>query len=189
MKIEIHTKTEVETEPVDLAEAKNYLKLPSGSTADDDLITELITASRQELEGYTGLGFAPRTIQVYWEGSKKFDLPLPPQYDDTIGQTIYRVYNDDTADELLTENSDYYITGMTYKVADMNDFWSTGTTTVTGYKIEYITGYATLPKALKEALLKTINYNYYNRGDEDLFTGLPNEVKLMVRPYKLNQWV
>ena len=132
MKIQINVKTDVSTEPVTLTEAKNYLKLPSGTTTDDNLITDLITVCRQELEGYTGVAFAPRTLTVYWEGDKKYELPQPPQADD-VSVTVWRVYNDDTEDYELIENSDYYLTGFTEKIVDLNDFWTTGTTTVTGY--------------------------------------------------------
>lgn len=95
-------------EPVTLTEAKNHLKVDDeGSPAhpDDDLIENLITASREWCEAYTGRSFIEQTWRVTLdEFPKEIVLPRPPlmdvesiQYIDLSGNTqtvstsVYRV--------------------------------------------------------------------------------------------------
>ena len=51
-------------EPVALADAKNYLRLDSDLTADDTLITMLISAARLYAESYTGRSFITQKWQL-----------------------------------------------------------------------------------------------------------------------------
>jgi hypothetical protein len=63
-------------EPVLLAEMKNFLKIPPAVTPDDALITQLITAAREQAEIFTGITIAQRTFVQ--------NLDSFPYYVDTI---------------------------------------------------------------------------------------------------------
>lgn len=75
-------------EPVTLAEAKAWLKVDT--TADDELITELITAAREHLEELTSRSFVATTWVSYWDTwprlgtyagagvSREIELPVAP---------------------------------------------------------------------------------------------------------------
>ena len=52
----------VATEPVLLADAKLYMKIESGDTVDDDLITAMITSARRMVESYTGMNLIARQV-------------------------------------------------------------------------------------------------------------------------------
>lgn len=54
------------TEPVTLAEAKNYLRISIGSTADDTLITGFISAARAYAEKYLAQDILPRNREVHY---------------------------------------------------------------------------------------------------------------------------
>jgi uncharacterized phiE125 gp8 family phage protein len=53
-------------EPLTLAEVKSHLRLDG--SAEDALLTSLITAARQYLEAGTGLALITRTLRVYLDG-------------------------------------------------------------------------------------------------------------------------
>jgi uncharacterized phiE125 gp8 family phage protein len=189
-KYEIQVKTDVSTEPVSVAEAKNYLKLPTATTTDDTILETLISAAREQVENYIGQALAVKTLiyQVNECDGESIYLPYPPH---TSVSSVKRVYYDETDDETLTVNDDYYVNGLNEYVVDIGKTWSTSaTTTVTGYKIEFICGYGgdgeDLPGTLKEAVLMTIDYNYYNRGDG---VTLPPHVKDMLQGFRKNYWI
>jgi uncharacterized phiE125 gp8 family phage protein len=186
MKIEVQVKTDVITanEPVSLAEAKNYLKLPSASTSDDTILLDLIRSAREQCEQYCGRAFAPKTLTVLVSEpvGTEIELPYPPH---TEVSSVERVYTDDTDNLALTENTDYYVNGLTDYVLTVNKFWSTSTV-VTGYEIEYTCGYDAIPAALKEAVLITLDYNYYNRGAAGV---LPSYARELMRGYRKTDWL
>ena len=73
-------------EPVTVAQAKAFLRLPANSTQEDDLITSLITAAREQGELISGYGLAQRTwTQVldsfpYFTDTVQSQLAYPPSY-------------------------------------------------------------------------------------------------------------
>lgn len=54
-------------EPLTRTEMKNYLKVPSTVTADDDLIDSLILEARQFVERMTARALITQTITQYWD--------------------------------------------------------------------------------------------------------------------------
>lgn len=54
-------------EPLTRSEIKNYLKVPSATTADDDLIDSLIKGARQFVERYTSRALITQTITEYFD--------------------------------------------------------------------------------------------------------------------------
>ena len=69
--------TEPVTEPVSLTEAKLHLRVDS--TADDDLITTLISVARQWCEGFQNRAYITQTITMTLDKFPKvFKIPKPP---------------------------------------------------------------------------------------------------------------
>ena len=135
------------TEPVSLAEAKDFCRIDIGT--DDNIITSLITAARQQCEAYTNVAFAEYEMTVVLNNENGETL-LP--YGPLI--TILQVTDEDgnvlIADEGYTTSGNQFVRLMTPK-------WRNIT-------VEYITGYSTLPEVLKTALLNAIYYLYDNRS-------------------------
>lgn len=73
-------------EPLLLADVKNTLKVPVGVTADDNFISELIQAAREEVEGYTGRSLVNKGYnQVldafpYFVDTVMSQMAYPPSY-------------------------------------------------------------------------------------------------------------
>lgn len=55
-------------EPISLADAKNWLKIPAGNNTDDILVQRLVKASRRYIERCTGLTLAQRKFVQYQDG-------------------------------------------------------------------------------------------------------------------------
>jgi len=144
------------TEPVTIQEVKDYLRLegfiddiesPSSDYDDDDeIISDLITSARQRLEAFTGLSFIPKTYQIeICNLAGDFVIPYGP-VTEILGV-------EDTSGTALTYTTTINLSKLKTPVQD-------------DIVIEYVCGYAVLPKGLKEAMMKEIAYRYTNRGDE-----------------------
>ena len=71
------------TEPVTLAEAKLYCRVTT--SAEDTLITLMITQAREAIEVATGLSLIPKDITTYFNNvSGNFDIPFGPIDIDTF---------------------------------------------------------------------------------------------------------
>ena len=135
------------TEPVTLTEAKNFCKIDIST--DDDLINVLITAARQMCEAYTGVGFVEHeAVAVLNNMNGDIYIPYGPMIE------ILSVENEQGTTLVL--DLDYTIGG--------NEFKRLRTPYANNITIDYITGYTTLPEALKTALLNQVYYLYDNRS-------------------------
>lgn len=134
-------------EPVTLTEAKNFCKIDIST--DDDLINLLITAARQMCEAYTGVGFVEHQAVAVLNNSNG-DIYIP------YGPMIEIISVEDDAGRVLVLDLDYTIGG--------NEFKRLRTPQANNITIDYITGYTTLPEALKTALLNQVYYLYDNRS-------------------------
>jgi hypothetical protein len=143
------------TEPLTLQEVKDYLRLEgfiddseSLSTDfddDDTLIEELITSCRERLELFTGLSFVPKSYEVELTNLAGYiTLPFGPVND-------------------ITSVTDVSGTALVYTTT--NNLSKLKTPLRENLIVTYDCGYSTLPKGLKEAMLKEIAYRYENRGD------------------------
>lgn len=147
------------TEPVTLAEAKNYCRVTF--TADDTLITMLITQSREAVEAATGLSLIPKNVVTYFNNiSGNFDIPFGPVDIDSL--------------ELFDMNQDgLEITGTNLQLVGY-EFPKLVFPKYANLKATYDAGYTTIPMDLKIAILDQISYSYENRGlDSD--TGICNK--------------
>jgi len=76
----------VATEPVSLAWMKNFLRVDSGNTQDDQLISGLISAAREHGEKLTGRALARGTFRMtldshpYYTDTVQSQLAYPPSY-------------------------------------------------------------------------------------------------------------
>lgn len=133
---------EVITEPVTLAEVKNFCKIDV--TEDDNLIEMMIIACRQECEALTNIGFVQREIIVVQNnGNGGAYLPLGP-----VG-TIGAVVDGDTT-----------ITTATFSGSTFKQILTPRSERIT---LTYSAGYSLLPKELKLALLECIFFRYDER--------------------------
>lgn len=133
------------TEPVTLAEAKAWAKIDT--TADDSIITSLITTARQQCEDYVGISLVGHTIKAVLNNSNGgIFLPYGPV-----------VEISSVKDEDGNAITDYETSG--------TNFVQLLYPTLERITVEYTTGYDSLPGELKTAILQQFFYIYHNRGE------------------------
>jgi uncharacterized phiE125 gp8 family phage protein len=152
---DVTTLVEPVSEPITLAEAKNYLRVDFDD--DNDLITSLIASARIRLEKYAGIAMSARTLQVVAYVDDFIELPYAPL--NTITTVEYWNGNSWTAMSL----GQYNVLGTTYKKIYM---------VANGemeYRFTYTCGYTTLPQPIRTALYKLLAdlYDYRESSVED----------------------
>lgn len=153
------------TEPVSLEEAKNFCKIDI--TNDDDLITAMITAARQQCEAYTNTGFVVRDIVAIVNNENGgIYFPYGPLVE------IYSVTDKNGQTLILDDN--YETKGVSFvRLTEPKE---------TEIELDYSAGYETLPSVLKLALLNAIYYMYDNRAQGS--DNIGPIAKSLLNPYK-----
>jgi len=107
------------TEPLTVAEVKNYLRLEgfidqsesisSDFNDDDALIAELIRSARERIEEFTGLSLIPKTWEIEFTNlAGNFEIPFGPV------NTIINV-KDDEGDSISTDDFEVSLNGRLLK--------------------------------------------------------------------------
>src|SRR5688572_6496764 len=160
------------TEPVTLQEMKDYLRLEGyvdvdESTSDelsefdfdDDLIEEIITASREKFESLTNTYIIPTTIEiVFTNGCGMIELPGP--------FTEVTELLDSEGTEITSEN--YKLIGNKWKYLAWPCFCDMTATLEVGYPV--------LPKNIKINLMRLVAYMYENRGDDQSIAKFASQI-------------
>lgn len=170
---DVTTTVEPASEPITLAQAKNYLKVDFDD--DNDLITSLITSARIRLEKYAGVAMSARTLQVVAYVDEFIELPYAPL------NNITKVEYWDNGSWVEMSLGEYYVLGTTYKKIYMvaNNRME--------YRFTYTCGYTTVPQPMITALYKLIAdlYDYRESSVED---SKPNSnitsAYELIKPYK-----
>jgi uncharacterized phiE125 gp8 family phage protein len=170
---DVTTTVEPVSEPITLAEAKNYLKVDFDD--DNDLITSLIASARVRLEKYAGVAMSARTLQVVAYVDEFIELPYAPI--NTISKVEY--WDNNSWVEITV--GQYNVLGTTYKKLYMTAFGHME------FRFTYTCGYATTPSVMKTALYKILAdlYDYRESSVED---SKPNanvaSAYELMKPYK-----
>ena len=172
------------TEPVTLQEMKDYLRLEGytdtdESTADslsdfdydDTLITELITASREQIEKISASSIIPRTLEAVINNYRMLELPRGP-----IGEII-SLYDSEGVEILA---ADYTIIGQT---GDRKFLKSPRQCEMT---ITYEAGYTDVPMGLKIDIMRLTAYMYENRGDDSSINRFASQIAMK---YAREGWI
>jgi hypothetical protein len=160
------------TEPVTLAEAKTWMKVDYND--DDDLITSMITAAREDIEQELSLKLVPSTASFYLDTTKCGEAVGTFPYAlnlSQVGGVVVSLIQDGEADEVQTLNDDYYFNG-SLKIANAST-----------NKIAY-TITPTVPQTIKEAIKMLVSYRYNNRGDQELQQGIPVDILSKVSKFR-----
>ena len=178
-------KTAPASEPITLDEAKAHLRV-SGSD-EDSLISNLISAAREEAEKYMNRSIIAQTWQFYCDF---FTQLIRLSYGDVNSITSIKYFDDTNAEQTLPVNlydSDLISNPARITRAYGASYPSTYERT-NAVIIEYIAGFATVPGSVKAAILLTIGHLYENR--EDVVVGhtsteLPKAASYLLEPYRI----
>lgn len=140
-------------EPVSRTDAKNWMRIDYSD--DDNLIDNLIEASRIYIEKATGLSLVNKQLKAYIEcdGANPpvwmIDLPYGPLI--CVDLVKYKQSVNDW--QTLTKNEDYEVIGKKLWVY-----------TAGYYEVTYQTGYSEVPEPLIADILTLVAWQYQNRG-------------------------
>ena len=155
------------TEPVTLAETKAHLRVEH--SADDAVITTLISAARQWAEVYLRRALITQTWQLSLNSlPERLELPKAPL------QSITHVKTFDAADVASVVSASVYqadtATTPGALVLRTGAVWPDAGRNTNRYEVHYVAGYGTaassVPAPIRQGLLQHIAALYENRGDE-----------------------
>lgn len=170
-------------EPVTLAEAKLHLRVDS--TSDNDLITELISTTRQWCEGYQNRAYIEQSITAKLDSfSDIMSLPMPP----LISVTSIKYY--DTNGDQQTLSSSYYDVDTTSEpgliTLAYNQTWPTVRGIHHAIEIIYKAGYgdeaSDVPEHIKSVIKLLVGHFYEHREgvSEFKFENIPFGIKSLL---------
>lgn len=136
-------------EPVSVTDMKQWLRMDTFIRSDEALLAKMISTARQSLEKYTGCGFGVKSYEMIKDIHDEFMLPYSPLI------MINAVYlkNGINSWELMSKNIDYEMIGDSIKV------YTPGT-----YKVNYQSGFYSLPEDLCSDIKTVVAYMFENRG-------------------------
>jgi len=196
--VEIKVITDLSSEPVTTAIAKNYVKASYGTDAvEEALIASMVKAARQLIEEEADRSLGEKTIDIFFHAdeiqAKRVRLPAGPHGDFTHVKSI----NQEGTETTLTLNTDYYKRGLQFKEleflsASVNP-WSEGDSVSDDYVVRLVAGYGIsettedLPEGFKQAILKQVAEWYVNR--EDYVPVLSSGVKRILKQLSGNSYL
>lgn len=152
------------TECVTLSELKEYCKI--AYSADDALLTSLITAAREVCENYTNRSFGQREMTCWINNNNgNTQLPFGPVV------SITKVYDEDNQEQT------YYTRGTSFiQIKEPRMV----------LKVEYVAGLEDVEEVFKTAIKAQALFMYENRGDAQLDTlqGTSPIAQVLLNPYK-----
>jgi len=173
-------------EPILTAAMKTYLKVDT--TADDDLIGELITAAREYVEAYLGQALITQTIQEKWDTVPPVINGKEPTLELTVHpvQSVTSITYVDTDGNTQTLDSGNYDVDTHRDVARIRigygESWPSLRSEINALTVTYVAGYgataATVPAYLVQAIRLIVADMYDNRTD--YVKGLPTAAERLM---------
>lgn len=177
--------SEGSTEPVTLAEIKEWIKVDVTITEDDTLLTALGISARKVVEGYLCVSLIPRTVVAIFNNSGgDIELPYGPVNTFT---SLYETAT--TLDDTEITSDNYLLKGGVFKTLNKpcSDY----------LKATYTAGYANaaaVPEHFKTGIKQQVAFMYENRGDnpagsqrvnnQTVPTQLSPMAKITLQPYR-----
>lgn len=177
------------TEPISLTEAKLHCRVDE--TADDTLITALITAAREEVERMSYHALMPQTLELVLD---RWQMPIVLPYPPLTSVTSIK-YVDEDAVEATWASTNYLVSvdriPALIVLKPNKELPSVTLYPQEAIRVRYVAGYATaaaVPQSLKQAMLLLIGHWYENRENTTvgaISRDIPFGVDALVRSYRL----
>ena len=175
------------TEPVTLAEAKNHVRVDT--TADDALITGLITAARLSVETFTRRALITQVWDLYMDrfpGRDTILLPRPPLIS-TLETPVTITYRLMAGTEMTFSSSNYVVDTTSepgrIKLVLAAAWPGDVLYPLAGVRVRYPAGYgaaAAVPQIYKQAILLLVGHWYENREQVGVTGAVPQEMPMGV---------
>lgn len=153
-------------EPVDATLVKEYLRIDTGDTSQDNVITLLITAARQAVEDYLRRCLVQTTVTWVLD-SDQMQSPIWIPYAPVTSITSLTTYDDSSGSEASTvvTSTNYQLVSGDHLVP-RNNGWTVSRRDRAATLV-YVAGYgataASVPSAIREAVLRVIANHYEER--------------------------
>lgn len=160
------------TEPVTVADVKEWIGGLEGVSDFDNLLDSMITPAREDIENEIEAKLVDASVSLYVDSSHEDDqlTSFPYALNIPATLTVNKIIRGESPEE-MTLDEDYYLNGSLA-------FANTGR-----YKLEYdLTG--NIPETLKEAIKMIVAYRFANRGDQEKQQGIPEDVMSKIYKYK-----
>jgi hypothetical protein len=167
------------TEPVTLAQAKEYARIDGSS--EDSLITSLITMARTHCESYIGKCIVLKTVTITsFTYPYQFQMPYGP------------LTNEANISKCVTLDQNGVETPLVYQVNAglFPKLFILGGAQSYKFKLIYSAGFTTVPEDIKLAIKMLVNTLYERREDFSDLQAIesPLGVKALLMPYKTYNW-
>jgi hypothetical protein len=167
------------TEPVTLAQAKEYARIDGSS--EDSLITSLITMARTHCESYIGKCIVLKTVTITsFTYPYQFQMPYGP------------LTNEANISKCVTLDQNGVETPLIYQVNAglFPKLFILGGAQSYKFKLIYSAGFTTVPEDIKLAIKMMVNTLYERREDFSDLQAIPSPlgVKALLMPYKTYNW-
>lgn len=165
----IKTVKDIGEEPVEINEAKNYLRVDIDE--DDGYITSLITSARQHIETISNISLIEKEVVIEVSPSNGVALPFEP-------------FKEIVSVKVAGENFEHYKTHFNYEGTCAVEFLQAPSDTA---EITFISGFSETPKPLWQAILLLVSHWYDNREVVTFgryVTPIDMTLKSIIAPYK-----
>jgi hypothetical protein len=167
------------TEPITLAEAKDYARIDGFS--EDTLITSLITMARVHCESFMAKSIVLKTVTIdSFTFPYQFQMPYGP------------LTNEANISKCVTLDENNVETPLQYRVNAglFPKLFILGGAQSYKFKLVYTAGFTTVPEDIKLAIKMMVNTLYERREDFSDLQAIesPLGVKALLMPYKTYNW-
>lgn len=170
--------------PVSLVEAKAHLRVTD--TNEDTLIAAMIDAAVSHLDGWHGILGRCMAAQTWRQDMADFPacfrLPFPDVQSVTVAYT-------DTANAAQTySGSNYHMVntpGASQIVLSSTATWPSVYDRPDAVRVTMVCGFASVPQALKMAVLLHVGALFENRASESAVALMPFAFDALVRPFRV----
>jgi len=181
------------TDTISLASLKEYLRVDY--SADDAVLTSMLTAAWKSCENFCSRLFEQRTVEVVFQSyenvydgtriltNQEFPLPLYP----IASITSVKSRDNEGNETALTLNSEYYLISPAPRaIVRINNLATVYTASLPTYVVNYEAGYATTPEPVIEAIKAMVGYMYENRGNQAIsaYGAMTADVRALLAGYR-----
>lgn len=166
-----------------LEAVKSYLKIPIGTTVDDDTLEDLINACSSAIEDYCERKFKEQTFTEEYDGTGTRYLLLQ--------QYPVNAVNAVSVDDIFLDPSEFKANKSFGKLIRMKSIWPRGDINIA---VTYTAGLSEIPASL-ELACKHFVMSFYKTDVASFSTtftdgfvfradSMPSQVKMLIQPYK-----
>ena len=170
--------------PVTLAEAKAHLRVTD--TNEDTLIAAMIDAAVSQLDGWNGLLGRCMASQTWRQDMADFPecfrLPFPDV------QSVTVAYTDTAGADQTVSSGDYHLVNLPGEgriVLDATASWPSVYDKPNAVRVTMVCGFATVPPALKMAILMHVAALFENRASASQVALMPFAYDALVGPFRV----